>query len=276
MEQDLFDGVTPSEGGCVRERGVRHRLRVRVAIANFGDADFILGERDLSPEGNASAHEDFLRYTLLDAGGEPVVTSHGPFPCGEGADSTEPFTCAFAGLAAGALEPALGLECETLDVTGLPAGPYRVRVELAHEWSDADPSNGRIEIPVALPSFNPLDPCPLVDNPLLGVESLRECGWSRLASPGDGTCVPGEFLSLDCGACSGSPMLRLCAGDTACTVRSALATGGGYFLTPTGDIADPCTVIQGTCPSIGRYDVLVASEDPSLVSSCTLAFTPGF
>jgi hypothetical protein len=55
VEQEVFDGVTPSDGGCVREPGVRLRLRVSVAVANFGAADFILGGHDAPLSGAARA-----------------------------------------------------------------------------------------------------------------------------------------------------------------------------------------------------------------------------
>src|SRR5690606_249065 len=43
LTEAAFDGLTRSAGGCVRERGLRRRLRVQAAIANLGAADFLLG-----------------------------------------------------------------------------------------------------------------------------------------------------------------------------------------------------------------------------------------
>jgi hypothetical protein len=276
VEQEVFDGVTPSDGGCVREPGLRLRLRVSVAVANFGAADFILGGRDAPLSGPARARDEFLVYSLIDASGEAVVTGRGPLPCSDGRDPLQRFDCDFAGLAAGALMPARGLECEALDVTGLPAGPYRVRVALAHAWADADPSNDRLEMPVELPSFNPLDACPNVASPLLGSSFERECGWSPASAPGGGTCRPGERVSLDCGGCLGTPILRLCAGDDACRSRSALGFASVDCGKPDAELEGPCATVQGICPAGGRYSVLLGSEDPAAEASCTLAITPGF
>jgi len=271
VSEEVFEGVRPSAGGCVRERGPRRRLRVSAAVANLGQADFIFGSRDALLIDNVSASDEFVRYSLIDAAGETVATSHGQLPCREDVDASLPFSCAFAGLPAGALLPTMGLECEALDVTDLPPGGYRVRIELALVWPDADPSNGRVELPVDLPSFNPVDPCPPVENPLQGLGTYRECGWLPGALPGDGTCNPGELVLLDCGRCTASPVLRLCAGDESCSAASSLAQTSGYSETATGAFAEPCSGIQATCPRSGRYNVLIGSEDPfAMGPSCTL------
>jgi hypothetical protein len=268
--EDGFDGVTPSEGGCVRSAGAHRRIVVPVAVANFGAADFILGQRDTRLSASDSARDDFLRYTLLDASGEPVASSHGQFPCTGATDTARRFNCDFAGLETGALAPALGLECERLDVTGLPAGAYRLHVELTRQWLDADPGNERVDIPLDLPSFNPLDPCPALANPLLGESgAYGECGWSQAQLPGPGTCTPGEYVNFDCRGCVGHPQLRACAGDTPCSARSAI--GNGFLSTTSiGAIADPCISLQLACPKIGRYNVLLNTELPSEEASCTL------
>ena len=274
LTEEAFDGVTPSVGGCVRERGMRRLLRADAAIANLGAADFILGGSETLLIDQASASDDFLRYSIIDASGEPLATSHGPMPCDEGDDPSRTFSCAFAGLEAGSLMPAFGLECEALDVTELSAGAYRLRIELALAWADADPGNNRVELPVELPSFAPLEPCPPVENRLQGQGSLRECGWSRAPLPGDGTCNPGEFLWLECGGCSAVPMLRLCAGDEICS--AAAARVHGYFPVEPGPLPEPCSSLQGVCPENGRYNVMIAAENPALMGSpCTLTLNPG-
>lgn len=259
ISEEAFEGGRPSAGGCVRERGMRRRLHISAAVANLGGADFILGSRDAALLDGQSG--EFLRYSLIDASGQTVATSHGPLPCSDGADPARAFTCAFAGLPAGSLMPALGLECEALDVTELPPGTYRARIELGQAWPDQDPSNGRVELTVELPSFEPLEPCPPVANPLQGLGTNRECGWVRAELPGDGTCDPGELVILDCGSCTAPPMLRFCAGDAVCSGRSAAVQVGGYFPTLTGALAEPCSRIQSICPRDGRYSVLIAPED---------------
>lgn len=276
IAQEAFDGVTPSEGGCVREPGVRLRLRVSVAIANFGAADFILGGRDGALPAGAGGRDDFLRYSLIDLAGEEVVSSRGPLPCSDADDPLQRFDCDFAGLAAGGLMPARGLECEALDVTGLPAGPYRVRIALAHAWADADPSNDRLELPVELPSFNPLDRCPEPASHLLGESADRECGWSRAPAPRGGACRPGAVLWIDCNACEGTPLLRLCSGEEACLARSSLGRASAFGAASVEEPNLPCATVQGHCPTSGHYSLLIGSEDAAAEASCTLAIPPGF
>jgi len=145
-----------------------------------------------------------------------------------------------------------------------------VRVELAHEWPDADASNGRVELPVVLPSFNPLDACPAVDSPLLGLEVRRECGWLRAPLPDDGTCVPGDPMAFGCIDCSARPLLRMCPGADACIHPAAIA-----FATGSLDL-DDCGSIQGTCPASGQYSVLLSTDDPAWTGSpCTLVAADG-
>jgi hypothetical protein len=273
VEEELFDGLSPSPGGCVRERGVRQRLRASVAVANVGAADFVLGRADVLRSGSESAREDFLRYTLLDATGSTAATSRGPLPCEHGGDE-QALACEQTGLAAGVIAPAQGIECELLDVTWLPPGPYRLRVELTRTWPDADPGNELLELPVELPSFDPLARCPPVDNPLQGAGPSRECGWFRAMLPTDGSCSPGELIDLECRRCAHSPILRICPGDGPCTSRTSLSTGLGYFPGEQGD--GTCVTALATCPRGGRYNVLVASELTTEEASCTIALAPSY
>ena len=267
VTEELFDGASPSPEGCLRERGVRQLLRAPVALANFGAVDFILGARGLSRRGSEAARQDFLRYTLIDAAGNTAAASSGPLPCRDGYTGALDPSCEFVGLPAGAIEPVPMFSCEPLDVTWLPPGRYRLRVELARQWPDADSNNELIELPVELPSFDPLVPCPGVDNPLQGSNDYRECGWSQAAPLAGGSCTPGESIGVACNDCVNSPVLRICAGDEACTSLGALSNGFAYG----GDDPDaPCISTFARCPGIGRYNVLVASAITSEEASCSV------
>lgn len=267
VTEELFDGVNTSSEGCFRERGVRQLLRAPVALANFGAVDFILGDRAVSRRGDETARENFLRYTLIDAAGNTAAASSGPLPCRDGYSGALDPSCEFAGLRAGAIEPVPMIACEPLDVTWLPPGSYRLRVELSRQWPDANSNNELIELPVELPSFDPLVPCPAVDNPFQGSSEYRECGWSRASPLASGSCTPGEDLVVTCDDCVNSPVLRLCPGDDACTSLGAVSNGLSY--------ADaPCVSVYGRCPGIGRYNVLVASAITSEEAACTVALAP--
>jgi hypothetical protein len=243
-----------------------------VALANFGAADFILGERAVSRRGDEAARDDFLRYTLIDAAGNTAAASHGPLPCREGYTGALDPSCELGGLRAGAIEPVPMFSCELLDVTWLPPGSYRLRVELSRQWPDANPNNELIELPVELPSFDPLAACPAVDNPFQGTSDYRECGWSPAEPLAYGTCTPGEYVVVECNDCVNSPILRLCPGDEACTSRAALSSGRYY----SGEPDPPCVSVVGLCPGIGRYNVLVASDFTSEEASCTASLAPPF
>ena len=104
ITEEMFDGLSPSPGGCVRERGVRQLLRAPVALANFGAMDFVLGDRAVTRRGEEAARDDFLRYTLIDAAGNTAAASRGPLPCRDGYTGAIDPSCRIAGLPAGAIE----------------------------------------------------------------------------------------------------------------------------------------------------------------------------
>ena len=146
------DCALAEEDLCVGASGKRSLLRFDVAIPNIGNADFFLG----SPTNNAlfvysPCHHHyhligFARYELFDTNQAVVLTGRKQAFCLEDferySSSAGPakYTCGFQGITVG-WQDVYGkyLDCQWLDVTGIPDGNYFLRVTVnARAKADAD------------------------------------------------------------------------------------------------------------------------------------------
>jgi hypothetical protein len=138
--------------GCIDEPGSRRLLRFDTTLLNEGASDLVLGlasnHPDLMEFSPCHGHyhlEGFAEYTLLDAADEIAAQGHKQafclldfeswawpqllgYPDG-GGDAT--YTCQNQGIGVG-WEDTYGaaLECQWIDVTGVPPGDYTLRVEI--------------------------------------------------------------------------------------------------------------------------------------------------
>jgi hypothetical protein len=102
----------------------------------------------------------------------------------------------------------------------------------------------------------------------------RECNWRR---GGTFSCTPGRSYTVGCnstasttapctatlGACTGDPVIRVCAGSTACSATSAIIDSD--------DDCGTCPVTTAVCPSSGQMTVLTGAFDSSRPGTCTPA-----
>ena len=142
-----------AEGCAERTSGV-DLLRFTVTSRNLGTAPLILGDpacpspcidHPLEVCGNpaflcspAQGHNhphytNYARYELVDGSGQAVVVGHKQGFCLE--DTSCPnrsvFTCGYQGLGPGCSDVYdTGLGCQYIDITGVPAGSYNIRVTL--------------------------------------------------------------------------------------------------------------------------------------------------
>jgi hypothetical protein len=155
----------PVVEGCVLGSGPRRLLRFDLVIQNRGDADAVVGPPVGPAFQPATCHLhphylDFARFTLrhLDGGSALAATKMGGcFRDDEQLDGGRAglrYSCDDQGLGAGYADVyARDLDCQWLDVTGLPAGDYQLEVEInsdrriAESWYDDD----RVAFPVQLP-----------------------------------------------------------------------------------------------------------------------------
>jgi hypothetical protein len=102
----------------------------------------------------------------------------------------------------------------------------------------------------------------------------QNCGWVVEASR---SCTPGARVDVGCnagctpalGACTGDPMLRVCAGDAPCASGDALVQNDDSS-TCTAASTSLCPSGTFTCPTAGRYTVMTTSADLQSYT-CTVA-----
>ena len=129
---------------CVDQAGTRRLLRFDVDTPNIGNMDLVLGDPTSHPElfeySDCHQHYHFkgyAKYELMDIGGRVLKTGRKRAFCLEDFEQKDPkakhgkFTCGFQGISAGWSDVyEAGLECQWLDITGIPGGLYRLKVTI--------------------------------------------------------------------------------------------------------------------------------------------------
>jgi hypothetical protein len=154
--------------GCVDGLGQRTLLRFDSATPNLGPGDVFLGNPVGNPEfiwSECHMHYHFTQYAdyrLLDMSGNIVARGHKQAFClvdlwhppGLGGVSHPQFTnCGFQGISAGWADVYdRELDCQWIDVTGVPSGRYVLEVQInpAHVLpeSNYDNNTGRAEVTI--------------------------------------------------------------------------------------------------------------------------------
>jgi Lysyl oxidase len=263
------------EKQCVNGPGPRRVLRASLQVANVGAADMVFGAPGASPGvkragcNGRSYLEGFLRFELLDTSGAIVARTEGRVALECAADGA-PYDCEFLGLPRNVSALYVGFgECEWVDITGIPAGDYRLRVRVNPDriTSEANYANNVFEYPVTLPTFDPLLPCTPLDDSLWSRYIGEEwCGWALAASDTGLGCVPGEPVVLRCPSCTGYPLLRVCDGSGTCSSGEALVAGSGGFLEE-----DRCPTVALECPASGRFSVMTRPDFDGTEYSCPIS-----
>ncbi|XXX80093.1 lysyl oxidase family protein [Sorangium sp. So ce134] len=271
--------------GCVGGAGDRRLMRFSTETPNVGEADMILGDPTQVDGFEFSAchghyhFEGYARYELLDGTGAVVATGHkqafcllDSSPVGiPGAPTTPRYHCGFQGIQRGWSDVySSGLDCQWVDITGVSAGEYFLRITINADRTlpESDYGNNTIEIPVTIPEEVPTDPGdPLADCPAPAGSPLRDCGWSIAPGFEGVACTPGAPITVGCGCsggtCADDPMLRVCDGASACTGAAALSS--------VDDACGVCPQTQFVCPESGVYTVLVGSYNPFAPFTCDVA-----
>ncbi len=134
--------------GCVDGTGDRKLLRFDTVTPNNGPGDVFLGNPVGNPEFVFSAchnhyhFQEYADYRLLDMGGNIVARGHKQAFClvdlappsvtGLAGDPRGQFdTCNFQGISAGWADVYhRGLDCQWIDITGVPSGRYILEVQI--------------------------------------------------------------------------------------------------------------------------------------------------
>jgi len=146
---------------CVGAPGLRKLLRFPVAVTNTGGADLVLG----APVGPAFRgptcygtfqRPEFARFRLRSTSGDVLAEAIKPGAC---LSDDEPrdggtYSCDFQGLSAGFSDLyGINVECQWLDVTGIPSGAYRLEIELdsGRQLTEARTNDNLVSLDVTLP-----------------------------------------------------------------------------------------------------------------------------
>ena len=245
---DIQFGATVSAGdvaeGCA-ETSVADLLRFGVRVRNTGTADLVLGDPlcpnctsnplavcgnpnfTCSPaEGHNHAHySNYARYELLDPSNQAVVIGHKQGFCLLDSECANPrYTCDNQGISAGcADEYGSHLGCQYLDITGIPAGDYTLRVTVDPFSRIAELNEGdnvfSIAVTIPDPSAPSANPCtdPTVIPAAGGVFTGSTSGISGGGSL-DGTCgntgTSPEKVFQWTPSLSGRATIQTCGGST--------------------------------------------------------------
>jgi hypothetical protein len=151
---------------CVGGPGRRRLLRFSTTIANYGPGDLVAGipweQPDLFEWDPCHRHYhfiDFASYRLLHEDGRVAARGHKQAFCLFDAIQLAPgaerprFTCGFQGISAGWGDVyRAGLDCQWIDITGVPPGRYLIEVAINedHVLEEYDHTNNVERLPVTL------------------------------------------------------------------------------------------------------------------------------
>jgi hypothetical protein len=167
LQQVAFSGSECSViEGCV-PAGNRKLLKFDVGFQNAGNADLVIGDPNARPDlfEASSCHGHFhmsgvAHYELLNSGGGTVVRArkqgwcfrdNEPFRAGAGPGK---YDCANQGISAGWEDVYdKSLDCQWLDVTGVPGGKYLLRVVVNpdHVFRESNYGNNAVSVSITLP-----------------------------------------------------------------------------------------------------------------------------
>ena len=152
--------------GCVGAPGSRRLLRFSMYTRNVGAADLVLGVPANRPDQYSydACHDHyhfkgFANYQLIDEGGNVVAEGAKIAQCVWDSGSWAwpsarlgSFTCYNQGIAVGwEDEYAYDLDCQWIDITGVPAGDYTVRVAINAPTESMPPASSNATTPTTPP-----------------------------------------------------------------------------------------------------------------------------
>jgi lysyl oxidase len=282
--------------GCVAADGKRRLLHFSVVTPNMGDADMYLGRpsanNPIFQYSQCHNHYHFAGYALyevLDGSGNVVVTGRKRAFCLEdferqsnpplGGPARAQYDCSDQGISMGWADTYYnGLSCQFMDLSGLAAGHYTLRVTINPdrilEELSYDNNAGTVEFDLSSEPQVPSDPC----NGSFTAGTVpdhepRECGWT---DGGTFSCTAGQQVQVGCGGttcgaatCTGDPILRVCdAANASCTFGTALAHNDDC------SNGNRCSLVTFTCPASGMYKVYSAPFTLGDAVTCNITHNP--
>jgi len=262
----IGSGSCALQEGCVGAPGDRRLLRFTVAAGNIGDADLVVGDPADDPRFELSAchghrhFSGFASYQLLDGDGGVVALGRKQAFClsdtGSSTQSTAlpKFNCEHQGLTAGWHDTyAATLDCQWIDVTDVPPGDYRVRVEVNpdHVFEESNFSNNTALAAVTIP---PTGECVIHqetchDGRDQDCDGVVDNGCAAIM--GNDTCENAFPVEDGVFAAQVGPAATLtssCAGESAAYFSFQLAAAELVFLSSHGSEGETSVVLlDGSC-----------------------------
>jgi hypothetical protein len=152
--------------GCVTGTGRRKLMRFSVFTPNIGTADMVLGDPvgnplfEYSPCHDHYHFEGYAAYELLDRSGTSIMQGRKQAFCLLDSEKIDPlagppkYDCGFQGISKGWADVYTSdLDCQWLDITGVPAGEYQLRVTInpEHVLNELRFDNNSFTVPVRIP-----------------------------------------------------------------------------------------------------------------------------
>ena len=257
--------------GCAESTANLDLLRFGVNMRNDGTSNFELGSPSCpspctahpleictnpqficSPaEGHNHAHyNNYARYELLDPTTQAVVIGHKQGFCLEDSGGTCPnpgYTCGFQGITAGCADHYGSLlGCQYLDITGVPAGRYtlRVTVDPFQKIDELDESNNVAEVPIEIAA----DACSVATAipPQGGAFAGTTAGANTLSGGCGGVSEAPERVFDFTPSASGTATFETCGAGTHFDTVLYVTTGSCENATTVGCSLDACTIADGT------------------------------
>ena len=246
--------------GCVAAAGDRRILRFSTTTPNIGEADLYLGPPAANPLFHFSECHDhwhfdeYAEYRLLNAAGDVVANGHKQAFClidleqvDENAGGPQ-FDCENQGISKGWADTyASHLDCQWIDVTGIPPGDYvlEVRVNPAQILAELDYTNNVARVPVTLP-----------DDPYACFPSAEICGDGR---------------DQDCDGAPDQGCAPI-AGNGACATAYALPGNGTFTATLAPDDASDLTSTCGGAGGEATFTLVVPTTEMVYASTYGSSF----
>jgi hypothetical protein len=272
----IEENATVAQGdfaeGCAESLTGATLLRFGVSTHNDGTKNFELGAPECpspcsahplevctNPEficspaqgHNHPHYSNYARYELLDPTTQAIVIGHKQGFClldSDAACTNRTYSCNFQGISVGCsdlYESSIG--CQYLDITGVPAGQYtlRVTVDPYNKVAELDKTNNVTEIPVTIPPSTCPDPITTIP-PQGGTFSGTTSGASMLSGPCGASALAPEMVFAFTPTVSGTAIFETCGAgtkfDTVMFVQDGACVGGKVV----GCNDDFCPIADGT------------------------------
>jgi hypothetical protein len=168
IEDRPFSGASCAvDEQCVGGTGVRKLLRFDTRTPNIGTGDLTLGDPRASGGSFtwSACHQHYhfngyANYRLLGNGGQVVATGHKQAFCLLDLDPNSPnagepkYHCLNQGISAGWADIySKYLDCQWIDITGVPSGNYTLEVSInpGHSFQESNFDNNVARVPVTVP-----------------------------------------------------------------------------------------------------------------------------